>query len=173
MEMPNSTASYVVTLPERLAGELKALDDTYTARLDSVLEFVARGLEEAERHGIPTTQELLLLFLGRSAHVLRGSREITLATQVTREQALGGTVEAGLQISVVDVSLAFGYRQGYRTHEAATSRLSFDWAFGNVQEHLADLLLHGGVDAQTVRELFLALLGAPDAPEPPEPPTGG
>lgn len=171
--MLNSTASYVVTLPERLAGELKALDDTYAARLNGMLDFVTRGLAEAEQRGIPVTQELLLLLLDRSAHVLRGSREITLATQVTRERALGGGVEADLRISVVDVGLSFGYREGFRTHEAATSRLSFDWAFGNIQEHLAELLVHGGLDVQAARDLFLALLGAPEAPGVPEPGTGG
>ncbi len=155
--MASGLAAQAMTLSDRLTAELEALDASFDRRLASTLEFVVHGVEAAQECGVPVTQELVLLLLDRAAYVLRGQRELALATQVTRESTTEAHVGAGLHVTVVDLTGGLGYRWSERTQEAASSRLSFEWAVGNVRERLAELLVHDGADANALLELLRKL----------------
>ena len=163
--MASGLVTQALTLSDRVSAELEALDASFDRRLVSTVGFVVRGLQAAQQSGVPVTQELVLLLLDRAAYVLRGQRELALASQVTRESGLEAHVEGGLRLTVVDLNAGLGYQSSERAYEAASSRLSFDWAVGNVRERLAELLVHGGTEPNALLELLQKLIGQPSAPE--------
>ena len=167
--MADGKVGRTITLPERISGELSALDESYRNRLLSRIEAFRQGLAAARENDISVNDiELLKLFLDTGAQIVRGRREFAISTRAVREEVASVSGDVGVTIYTADINIGGGWRRGFTSEEAATSSFTYEFVYGDAGEQLVNLLEQTDNVAGMI-DILKNWLVRPGEPAPPAP----